>query len=719
MEETKRSDPPGGCRQDDDVARVSDVHEERDEWVVATPTAPVEGIRVRRAPVDSGKVLWRLSPGQVARLLPPAGEGSSESSTTGSSTAGWRSVRGVGGERGWLAFPPNDTPRGPGPGSEPALERFCAQRCMLDWFSSEAASGVEIRGAGGKVEASAALSTAGRFWLPLRQRGSTATAVNDDDEVQLLSPLSAAKLLGNSDALLFSTVGARTSMGRRSGSREDGRPLLVTGKWKVGLVTDTLTVTTRTSGCTRELTSSVVEVGSNPSSLLNPGSSSAEGRSDRTGEPLPVLVDGLVFGFRAADGQLVVTRALVKAAAAVDSGTAHGHPVEQRAVGWLGGVDEGTEVTFSVLDNGEDVMFSCQEVGSRRRTATVRAKCSDVWGGGVALGVRSVEKEDSTRGWVRVTSQAHGATVRSGMSIDSDAVVGRIPCGTVVPFDSAIVYHSPSASDRGVGEVEPVVRYRCLATTTTPAGWISERGRYAEHPYSICERVRPRPQQPPASISHVSIARVLLGAEEPAAGCSLPPVQSFSPGEHGGSSRKRVGRGGEPRQECEADWRRRLDELSVLPARFRLLQQLNRGVSQALRYVDLSQGDLPWSTASLLSRCRHVVFSALKQELWQAELARTSRPLMAQAGGEPTPPSLELRLSRGRAARHGRPSVRQVGQEGQQTTLFGQAFFGLRNAPTELFRLRPGEVLYSTVFVGEHAHDAGGEVDKIYCFHGS
>ncbi|CAN0386776.1 unnamed protein product, partial [Hapterophycus canaliculatus] len=146
---------------------------------------------------------------------------------------------------------------------------------------------------------------------------------------------------------------------------------------------------------------------------------------------------------------------------------------------------------------------------------------------------------------------------------------------------------------------------------------------------------------------------------------------------------------------------RRLDELPVLPARFRLLQQLNRGVSQALRYVDFSQGDLPWSMAGLLSRCRHLVFSALKQELWQAELARTSRPPMAEAGGEPTPPSLQLRLSRGRAARQRRPSARHVGQEGRQT-LFGQAFFGLRNASTELFRLRPGEVLYSTVFVGEH-----------------
>ncbi|CAM9151525.1 unnamed protein product [Scytosiphon promiscuus] len=702
VEETKRSDPPGGCRQDDDAARVSGGDDGRDEWVLATPTAPVGGIRVRQVPVDNGKVLWRLSPGQVARLISPSGgEGSGESSASG-----WRSIRGVGGEIGWLALPPKDASRGPEPTSEPTLERFFAHRCILDWYSSEAASRGGVGGSGSKVEVSARLRAAGKVWLLLRQRRSTAASVNDEAEERNPSPLSPAHLLGNSDALLFSTVGGQAPTGRGDGNREDGRPLLVTGKWKVGLVTDTLTVTTRTSGCTREVAPSVAETGGTSSSLPNPGSSSPEERDDGKAGALPVLVDGLLFGFRAVDGLLIVTRALARNVASASSRTAPWHPVEQRAVGWLGGVDEGTEVTFSVLDNGEDVMFSCQEVGSRRRTATVRAKCLDAWGVGVALGVRSMETEDSTRGWVRVTSQAHGATVRSGMSIDSEAIVGRIPCGTVVPYDSAIVYHSPAAPDRGAGIIDPVVRYRCLETANTPMGWISERGRYAEHPYRICERVRPRPQQPPASISHVSVARVFVGAEDFPARCNLPPVQLIPPAGHGGSRRRADSAEG-PQVQWETEWQRRLDELSVLPARFHLLQQLNRDLSQALRYVDLSQGDLPWSTAGLVSRCRHLVFSVLKQELWQAELARTSRPLVAQAGGEPTPPSLELRLSRGRAAQHGRLRAREVGQQGRET-LFGQAFLGLRNAPTELFRLRPGEVLYSTVFVGEHAHDAGG-----------
>ncbi|CAN0358496.1 unnamed protein product, partial [Ectocarpus sp. 12 AP-2014] len=101
------------------------------------------------------------------------------------------------------------------------------------------------------------------------------------------------------------------------------------------------------------------------------------------------------------------------------------------------------------------------------------------------------------------------------------------------------------------------------------------------------------------------------------------------------------------------------------------------------------------------------------QEAWQAELARTSRPppppppAVAHSSGEATPPSLELRLSRGRAARHAGLGTLRADQKGRHT-LFCQAFFSLRNTEESLFRLRPGEVLYSTVFVGEHAHDAGG-----------
>lgn len=716
VEETKQSDKPKGTHQD--VAGVVDVSRERDEWIVSTPNAPAGGVRVRQTPVDDGKVIWRLWPGQIARLIPPpGGQTTNGNSTSDAGGTGWRNVGGVGGERGWLALPPTDARGDPGP--VPGLERFWADRYVMDWFSSEAVGGAGGEGNDSRVEARARKDPsleADTFWLPMRQRGSMAKPVDGVEAAGVPSPFSPANLHGDSDALLVSTIDAGAPTDEDGVGNDGSKPLLVAGKWTVGLVTDTLTVTTRTSGCTRIVGSSVPPDRNVPAALSNPDSGSAKPEGDQMVEPLPVLVDGLVFGFRAVDGLLIVTRALPRTAGARESGMMHMEPVERQAVAWLGGVDEGTEVSFSIVDNGQDVTFSCREVGSRRRTATVRAKCGDTWGRGrVALGARRSTAEDSTTGWVRVTSQAHGATVRSGMSIDVDAVVGRIPCGTVVPYDSAIVYHSPGAPDRGV--IDPVVRYRCVATVTTPAGWISERGRYADHPYRICEQVRARPQQPPATVSHVSIARVhspvTADAKTLAEGCALSQDQSLQTAEndlHGGTRGKTPP--SEGLQECrESEWQRRLDELAVLSARFQLLQQLNRGVSQALRYVDLSQGDVPWSIAGLLSSCRHLVFSTLKQELWQAELTRTSRPLVAQAGGEGTPPSLELRLSRGRAAQHGHSGARQArqaGREGRQT-LFGQAFFALRNVQAEVFRLRPEEVLYSTIFLGEHAHDAGGE----------
>ncbi len=736
VEETKQSDSSPGAVARGDGARAVAGDGGCDEWVVATPDAPAGGdVRVRPAPLDYGKTVWRLSPGQLARLSP-----SQQLVAVERGGAAWRFVTGAGGEEGWLSLPGEDAPGSPG--AAPALERFWAYRCMLDWFSAEAARGVGSGGSGGAVEGRGGSSPPGaadNLWLSLRQRKGAA-APGDGP-----SPFSAAHLEGDSDALLLSTVDAGAP------PDEEGGPLLVTGKWKVGLVTDTLTITTRTSGCTRVVTSPAAEDGGSgggggggggaggvPAALSSPdsgGGAKGGGGGDQTAEPLPVLVDGVVFGFRAVDGLLVVARALSRpSGAGVTSGTAHMEAVERQAVAWLGAVDEGAEVCFSVLDDGDEVTFSCREVGKRRRTATVRARCRDTWGprGRVALGARRrPASKDSMSGWVRVTSVAHGATVRSGMSIDADAVVGRIPCGTVVPYDNAILYHSPGAPDRDA--IEPVIRYRCMATVTTPAGWISERGRYAGNPYRICERVRPRPKQPPAQVSHVSIARATRSL--PVAGGARPPTgrRDPPPGRQPGGAAPRVHGEGETSDdrgdgdgdgERELGWQRRLDELPVLPVRFHLLQQLNRDVAGALRYVDLSQGDSPWSIAGLLSRCRRLVFSGLKQELWQAELARTSRPLAsAQRGPEGAPPPppplpLELRLSRGRAARGERPGARQQAQRGGQKgrlTLFGQAFFALRHVKAEAFRLRPGEVLYSTVFVGEHAHDAGGEAHASFC----
>ena len=688
VEESKESgEPPRSA----DVARTAKVDDGWDEWVLASPNS-LGGVELLGEPLDTAKVIWHLPPGHMARLLPRANADSAgERFQKGSDKPVWRQVYCVGGEGGWLRLPPEHGSEGSAPTL--ALERFWAYRYMLDGFSSSATA------AAAGVTDSASTVEIDNFWLPMRQRGSV-LAPGTSSRSGGPSPFSAACLEGDSDALLLSAVdaGALTE-------GADGAPLLITGKWKVGLVTDTLTVTTRTSGCMRIVTSSHAE--DDTSGTLGALDGTGKEGTPESVEPLPVLVDGLVFGFRAVDGLLIVSRALPKAggsAMARGSGAMHMEPVERRAVGYLGGVDEGTEVAFSIVDTGEVVLFSCREIGGRRRLATVRSKCGDTWGRGrVAFGTRAAF-QDSAKGWVRVVSEAHGATVRSGMRIDADGIVGRIPCGSVVPFDSAIIYHSPVIP--GHVTINPVVRYSCIATATTPAGWISERGRYADHPYRICEQVRARPQQPAHLLSEVSVAYVgvppLVGAGtkteryHPVSSVELAPAQQ-TPRNSGSGDYSR-----------ESAWQRSLNELSVLSARFHLLQQLNRAVVQAVRYVNLSQGDLPWSIAGMLSSCRQLIFLPLKQELWQAELARTARPLPPPAGAGRIRPILELRLSRGRAARYARPRGPLADLE-QRHTLFGQAFLALKSAPAEAFRLRPGEALYSTVFLGEHAHDAGGE----------
>lgn len=690
VEESKESgEPPRSA----DVACAAKVDDGWDEWVLAGPNS-VGGVELLDEPLDTAQVIGHLPPGHMARLLPRAEvDSASERFQNDPNKPVWRQVHCVGGEGGWLALPPEHDSEGSAP--KLALERFRAYRCMLDGFSPNATTA-----AAGDTD-SASTTGIENFWLPMRQRGSV-VAPGTSSRVTGPSPLSAACLQGDSDALLLSAVDA----GAPSEGEDGGpRPLLVTGKWKIGLVTDMLTVTTRTSGCTRIVTSPLAE--DDASATLGALDGAGKEGTSESVEPLPVLVDGLVFGFRAVDGLLIVSRALPKAggsAMARGSGAMHTESVERRAVGYLGGVDEGTEVAFSIVDAGEVVLFSCREIGGRRRVATVRSKCGDTWGRGrVAFGARAAF-QDSANGWVRVVSKAHGATVRSGMRIDADGIVGRIPCGSVVPFDSAIIYHSPIMP--GHVTVNPVVRYSCIATTTTPAGWISERGRYADHPYRICEQVRARPQQPAHLLSEVSMACVgvppVVGAGTKAEGCDPISSVGFAPAQQ--TPRNSGGND----HSGESAWQRSLNELSVLSARFHLLQQLNRAVVQAVRYVNLSQGDLPWSIAGMLSSCRQLIFLPLKQELWQAELARTARPLPPPAGAGRIRPILELRLSRGRASRHARPKGPLADVE-QGHTLFGQAFLALKNAPAEAFRLRPGEALYSTVFLGEHAHDAGGE----------
>lgn len=713
-----------------------------DEWAVVRPDAPAGGVLLRDAPNDLPTTgSWRLAPGQIVRLSPTqASTGwNMKKFSKGwieaeAETAGWRRVACHNGNFSWLAPRSVESDGSDNDRSPPALERYQAHWFIQDAFSIGARCGGSVTWNGIRRLATSSQTMAmSEFWVPLRPIRRAITAGFDTSE-PAPAIYYAVQLQGDSDALFLSApdVAGQMSQGERADDsgkgvgRNDGKEcnsLIIVGNWKIGLVTDTLTITTRTSGFTRIVPSppantnadgrdksaaAVASTSSRAPHTSDSGAAAAVAKLDEPSsldEPLPLLVDGLVFGFRAADGLLTVGRTIPTASSGETKDWRNQtNLIEPRAAAYLGCVDEDTEVTFTVIDAGEDIMFSCRETDGRRRAATVRARCRDSWGRGrVAFGARRAPHNAST-GWLRVVSQAHGAMVRSGTSIDADGVVGRIPCGTVVPYDRAIIYTSPGVQDRD--GIDPVVRYRCIATATTPAGWISERGRYANHPYRICEQKKWQPHQSAHVLSQVSIGDIGVPTSHGAgslmdtnrtshvAGLPLPrPTQ---------------------RKHCEGgldEWQQRLDELSTLSARFHLVQRLNRSVSQALPFVDFSQGELPWSLAALISRCRHLIFSSLKLELWRAELVKTERPLSIQDNSSGPPIPLELRLNRGRAARNTRlGNRRNIVRNRERRTLFGQAFHALSDAPMEVFRLRPGDALYTTVFVGEHAHDAGGEV---------
>lgn len=689
-----------------------------DEWVLVTSKAPTTGVAVRDEPCETAKVVWRISPGQVLRLLPRLEARRREREDAADDAAEeteWRRVDGV--EGGWLAIPPEDDN-----GSVRSLERFWTTRLLQDGFSSRIDD--TAVGVGGSTS-----EAARNFWLKLQPRGPAVQTGAGFGAVGA-SSFSAVPLQGDSDALIMSEgdVGVTGSGDGGSYGVED-KPLLVVGMWRVGVVTDMLTVTTRTSGSTRIIASNGADEKELPALAAlgevrcreDNGQSTEQKTMASTSQSVPmptskpILCDGLVCGFRAVDGLLVITRAISRSDGAVvadGAGSASPKPVERQALASLGSLEEGAEVCFTVIDAGEDILFSCREVGGQRRAAAVRARCGDTWGRGrVALGARAAA-QNSTKGWLRVVSQAHGATVRAGMSIDTDSIVGRIPCGTVVPYDNAIVFHSPGAPN--FGAIDPVVRYRCLATATTPAGWISERGRFAEHPYRICERIRVASPPQPHMLSHVSVGRIWppnhcwrwqdqVGKSKYRSGSFMPLPRRVVAREPGSATPPGS-------KSLEREWRRHFDNLSVMSVRFGVLQRLNLVVSEALPFVDLSEGDLRWSMAALLSRCAHLIFFTVKQEIWQAEMEKTARHPASQAIVDGAPPSLEVRLNRSRAALQAkqRSSVRH-GESEERHTLFGQAFLALRDAPKEAFRLSPGEVLYNTVFLGEHAHDAGGE----------
>ena len=217
---------------------------------------------------------------------------------------------------------------------------------------------------------------------------------------------------------------------------------------------------------------------------------------------------------------------------------------------------------------------------------------------------------------------------------------------------------------------DSVVRFHVAATAHSPGGWISERGRYSRHPYRITEPILPPVEDIEPILSNVSVS-----------------IRDHTPDD---SSASDLLGGYKPDR---------------LAARFKMLRKFNSLMVSTISFVDLTLTARPWSIASLVSSCRHLIFSEVKMELWEAALQCTAVDNS----------SMELILSRGLAARHrgtSRPDV-----EGKYS-IFSQAFRQLRSLPASSFRLKPGAVMYHTILRGEMAHDAGGpyrETFAMYC----
>jgi hypothetical protein len=142
---------------------------------------------------------------------------------------------------------------------------------------------------------------------------------------------------------------------------------------------------------------------------------------------------------------------------------------------------------------------------------------------------------------------------------------------------------------------------------------------------------------------------------------------------------------------------------TVAEIRFGVIQALNKALSKALPLIDLCQLDKPGSLASLLGACRGLIFESIKTDMWVQALAQT-----AGGGGQ-----FELKLSRPKARKF--QASGKVDVDGR-FLVFSQAFRAMHSMRPEV--LRRSDRLYTTIFIGERAQDAGGpyrESFDIYC----
>jgi hypothetical protein len=135
------------------------------------------------------------------------------------------------------------------------------------------------------------------------------------------------------------------------------------------------------------------------------------------------------------------------------------------------------------------------------------------------------------------------------------------------------------------------------------------------------------------------------------------------------------------------------ESTTISEARYANLLLLNQSISKTIPLIDLRYCDKPGTIANLFSHCRGLILENIKLDLWLNALNETA------GGGS----QFELKLSRSKARKF--IASGKVDKEGRYT-VFGQAFRAIHMLQPQL--LRRSERIYTTVFVGEQAQDAGG-----------
>jgi E3 ubiquitin-protein ligase HERC2 len=146
--------------------------------------------------------------------------------------------------------------------------------------------------------------------------------------------------------------------------------------------------------------------------------------------------------------------------------------------------------------------------------------------------------------------------------------------------------------------------------------------------------------------------------------------------------------------DCKAD----SAVMDKVKSRFTFLRDFNSKIKIVIPMLDLDLHNYSWSVASLVSRCRHLIFHSLKDPMFQDALNKT----MCNSGDQ-----FKLKLSRTKALRFTGGGKCDV--EGR-FSLFSQAMRQLMTQPNS--NLMRHSQLWSTVFVGEKAQDAGGPYNE-------